>query len=131
MEKEFLERKSLCEMWFYQQSGYWENIKKNLKYFCVYIPMGYINFIFHVFLTILALPIFIGNALEYWVNTAQIRKQKLEDIIKMEDKTAKNLMIKAQIKAINDYESFLKIFTTFLLGLLAGLVPLIISFLKK
>lgn len=93
--------------------------------------MGYINFIFHVFLTILALPIFIGNALEYWVNTAQIRKQKLEDIIKMEDKTAKNLMIKAQIKAINDYESFLKIFTTFLLGLLAGLVPLIISFLKK
>lgn len=124
MSKDITKIKSFGERWVYQQKTYLKLMWGSIKTFSSHFPMGYVNLVLQLIISVISLPIYIGQALEYWVNSMLIIKPTIRDIGNVADNKLRVLVARAQRKAIDEYEEIIKTPITFLLGIIATVLTI-------
>jgi hypothetical protein len=127
MKKDITKINNFLERWGYQQKTYLKLMWGSIKCFSSHFPMGYANLFLQLVISIVSLPIYLGQALEYWVNSMLLTKPTLEDVGNVEDSEHRALIAKAQRKAIDEYKDITKTLLTFLLGVLTTVITLYFS----
>lgn len=107
--------------WKYQQIVYSKLIFGSFRSFISHFPMGYVNFISQLILSIVSIPILLGNALEFFLHTILIIKPTIEDVGNILDDDARRAVTQAQVRAINDYKALFG----FIAGIITGIVGVI------
>ncbi len=124
MANDITKLNTFCKRWCYQQTTYLKFVWKSFSAFLSHFPLGYVNLILQLLITIVSFPVFLGQALEFWIASMLIIKPTMEDVGSVTDDTSRKLIAKAQIRAIDDYKEITKTIITFVLGVVTTILTL-------
>lgn len=124
MIKDITKIKNFGERWVYQQRTYLELMWGSVKTFGSHFPMGYANLLLQLIMSVISLPVYLGQALEYWVDSMLIIKPTTVGVGSIADTECRALVAKAQRRAIEEYRGITKALITFLLGVISTIVVL-------